>query len=592
MKPILLVSEFFPPDPGGIQRSLELLAPAWGSDVVVITPVGQRTYPGPQRSLFSGKVRPRWLWLVGEFWRRGLKEKRLLVFGHYSAAVLAAWLLRPLGLRYVVLTHGNDVLIELQRRLGWVVKLNLRGAEWVGVNSTWLAKKIITLGVPPIRVIKTHPAVRDTEISTTDVARKRQMIVTIARLVPRKNVATVLHAIAQLLPKIPELQYHVIGDGPERESLQRLAIDLGLASVVTWHGQTSESVRREILQRASVFVLTPTIREKGTDVEGLGAVYLEAAAAGLPIIAAPTGGVPDAVQNGVTGLLVDPDSPEALAEAIHRLLREPDVAHSYGESGQELIKQEFLASVRTGRAARMLRGWPADEQPKISVIIPAYNSAKSISATLQSLWRQTWKNIEVIVVDDGSTDNLAEILATENHPLIVIRQENSGAPAARNRGAAAATGHWWIFLDADTVLTADALETMAIHLSAHPEVAYVYSDFRFGFKNFHLHDFSETILRQRNYIHTSSLLRPSAWPGFDIELQRFQDWDLWLTMLANGHRGLWIPRRLFSVADTGGMSRWLPSFVYRLPLIGQGIGNTNIKKYRQAEAVIRQKHGL
>lgn len=592
MTPLLIVSEFFPPDPGGIQRSLELLVPAWGNNVRVITPVTQTSYPGLQRSLFSGRWRPRWSWLLGEFWRQARHRKRLIIFGHYSRAVMAAWLLRPWGVRYVIIAHGHDVLVE---RRGWFARLvdwHFRAAEWIGVNSTWLASTVQTFGVPRWKVIKTHPAVADAEIETDATPRTDDMIVTIARLVPRKNITAVLRAMAALVPTRPSIHYHIIGDGPDRRGLQRLADELKVTSHVTWHGSATEATRRELLRRASIFVLIPTSRDGGRDVEGLGAVYLEAAAAGLPIIAAPTGGISDAVHDQVNGLLVDPENVGALTAALTTLLNNASQRAAYGQAGRDLVKREFCASVRTSRLARALNAWPSAEQPMISVIIPCYNVAESVAATLASVWNQTWKNLEVIVVNDGSTDDLERAVKPWRDRIIYLRQSNLGAPAARNRGAAAATGQWWLFLDADTLLTPDALMTMATTLNAHPEAAYVYSDFQFGRKAFRLHEFSATALKRLNYIHTSSLLRPAAFPGFDSTLKRFQDWDIWLTMMAHGHGGLWIPRQLFRVADAGTMSRWLPSFVYQLPLIGRGRGSGNIAKYRAAEAIVREKHGL
>ncbi len=592
MKPILLVSEFLPPDPGGIQRSLELLLPAWGTDLEIISPVAQKRFPGLRRSLFSGSVRPRWFWLLREFWRRAAHGRRLIVFGHYSAAVTAAWLLRPFGVRYVVLCHGHDVLSEFPRRGRTMVARHLRGAEWLGVNSTWLREKLHGLGIPFAKLVLTHPAVADSEVQAQSDRRTEGMILSIARLVPRKNIATVLRAVASLHQEFPSLQYHIVGDGSEREALQKLAETLGVTDHVVWHGRATDNERRALLQRAQLFVLVPLILEGGADIEGLGAVYLEAAAAGLPIVAAGTGGVPDAVRDGQTGQLVDPTDVMQVATAIREYLRSPQQRAEAGEAGRTLMRQEFVASRRTERATLMTQGWSVENQPLISVIIPAYNAAATLGSTLESVWAQTWKNVEVIVVDDGSTDDLAAALQPYRERLTLLRQANAGAPSARNRGAAAASGRWWIFLDADTILRPEMLMTMAIALQVHPDAAYIYSDFRFGHKNFHLHEFSEPALRRMNYIHTSSLVRPSSFPGFDPALKRFQDWDVWLTMAAQGQRGLWLPQRLFRVRDGGVMSRWLPSFVYRLPLIGRGVGSKNIQKYRAAEAVIRVKHQL
>ncbi len=593
MKPVLIVSEFFPPQPGGIQRSLELLRPAWGDDVQVITPVKQTWYPGLQRSLFSGRRRPRWSWLLGEFWRQARGGRRLIIFGHYSAAVTAAWVLKPVGVRYVILAHGHDVLSELARPAGRWVKYHLRGAEWVGVNSSWLTEQLNQLGVPRSRLIKTHPAVADDEGDSPASATGELRVLTIARLVPRKNIAVILQALSGLKNEWPDLRYDIVGEGSEREILQTVSQTLGLQKNIIWHGRADEMIRQRLLREASIFVLAPSIRDRGADVEGLGAVYLEAGAAGLPIIASPTGGIPDIVIDGSTGILVDPTSVASVSAALKKLLQSAELRQKYGTAARALVNQEFRVRIRTPRAKVMVQGIVDSEQPIISVIIPAFNSAKTIKATLASVIAQTWKKYEVIVVDDGSTDDLPAAIMDYRDRIHYIRQANAGAPAARNRGASVATGEYFLFLDSDTVMVPDMLETMATALVTHPEASYAYSDFTFGVKNFHLFDFSSDRLRQTNYIHTSSLIRRKDFPGFDPALKRFQDWDVWLTMLEHGQTGLWIPRRLFSVNQAHGtMSAWIPSFVYRLPWVGQGKGSTNIRRYREAEAVIRKKHQL
>jgi hypothetical protein len=134
---------------------------------------------------------------------------------------------------------------------------------------------------------------------------------------------------------------------------------------------------------------------------------------------------------------------------------------------------------------------------------------------------------------------------------------------------------------------------MTLALATHPEAAYAYSSFVFGQKTFRVHDFDDAKLRQVNFIHTCTLIRRTQFPGFDEQLKKFQDWDLWLTMLTRGQRGVWIPEILFKVNEHYGlMSRWWPKFVYKLPGIGQGRGVDSIRRYRAAENIIRAKHGL
>lgn len=233
--------------------------------------------------------------------------------------------------------------------------------------------------------------------------------------------------------------------------------------------------------------------------------------------------------------------------------------------------------------------------PKISVIIPAYQSAGTISATLTSLFSQTRQPDEVVIVDDGSTDNLLLAIQPWSTKVQYIHQAQQGAPVARNAGFAASNGEYVLFLDADITMKSSMLEKMEAALVDHPQADYAYSDHRFGWKAFHVWPYSYDRLQQMNYIHTSSLLRRSSFPGFDPSLKKFQDWDLWLTIAERGGQGIWIPEMLYSIQPRKkglGLSSWMPKFVYRLPFIGQGKGNAQVAAYRSAEAIIREKHHL
>lgn len=225
----------------------------------------------------------------------------------------------------------------------------------------------------------------------------------------------------------------------------------------------------------------------------------------------------------------------------------------------------------------------------ISIIVPVYNGEKTIAACLQSIRQQTVADHEVIAVNDGSTDDTLKVLNQFRDKIKIITQQNQGASAARNRGAQAATAPFLIFWDADIQARPVMLERMHDALRQHPDCSYAYSSFRFGVKTFKLFAFSAEKLRQMPYIHTTSLLRREHFPGFDERLKKFQDWDLWLTMLGQGHTGCLVDEVLFAVKAGGTMSAWLPSFAYRLPLLRR---LKSVRSYQDAEAMIKQKHQL
>ncbi|MBI2050687.1 MAG: glycosyltransferase family 2 protein [Parcubacteria group bacterium] len=219
--------------------------------------------------------------------------------------------------------------------------------------------------------------------------------------------------------------------------------------------------------------------------------------------------------------------------------------------------------------------------PIISIIIPVYNHAKELAQCLQSIKNQTFQNFEIIIVDDGSREPVSDVAS-----IRVIRQENRGAPSARNRGFKESTGQYILFCDADVVMRPGMLSKMSKVLDENPGVSYAYSSFKFGWKKFRLWEFSADKLREMPYIHTTSLMRREHFPGFDESLKRLQDWDLWLTMLEQGHVGKWIDEALFTVKPGGTMSAWMPSFLTKL-----GVGR-KVKQYQAAISRIKQKHSL
>ena len=597
MTKFLLLTEFYPPSHGGIQASLESLVRSLGDDVTVLAPhIPQSEERHINQSLFSGKRWPRWWWLVWWLQRAKRDGLQIVIFGHFSAAVIAAWLnsIRG-GAQYVILIHGNDLLSENKR---WYIRpfvgSMFRRASWIGVNSTFVHDIVHAYGVPKVDIMYTHPFVIADHIPKSVDHPPSHRLITVCRLVARKNVQAVIEAVKKLQPTFPDIHLDIVGDGPEKVELQNLIATYHIQSVVALHGQVSDEEKWSLLQRADIFVLVPQVLDHGTDVEGLGLVYLEAAATGLPIIASDTGGIRDAVINGKTGLLINPEQPDAVSEAIMQLLEHPEQARQFGQNGRDHVLYEFTDTVRATRFTQAL-GIMKEEQPMVSIIIPAYQSANTITCTLNSIQSQTYKNIEVIVVNDGSTDRLKNIIDGRPEKIIYVEQKNSGAPVARNSGVAQSHGDFILFCDADIVLQPHAVNTMVTALQTHSASSFAYSAFYHGWKKFTLHEYSLSALRNMNYIHTTSLIRRVDVIPFDPSLKKFQDWDLWLTMAEQGKTGIWIPETLFRLQPRDsaiGISSWLPKFMYRLPGIGQGQGSETIKRYRQAESIVRKKHNI
>lgn len=169
----------------------------------------------------------------------------------------------------------------------------------------------------------------------------RKILMSLSRLVARKGHDAVLRALPEVIRKVPNVAYVVVGDGPCRAHLQAMAGDLGIADRVFWLGELSDGELPLVYEACDVFVLAcREIVDEG-NVEGFGIVFLEAAAAGRPVIAGDSGGVRDAVVDGQTGLLVDPNSPQAIADAAISLLTDAARARDMGECGRARVTSEF-----------------------------------------------------------------------------------------------------------------------------------------------------------------------------------------------------------------------------------------------------------
>jgi len=231
----------------------------------------------------------------------------------------------------------------------------------------------------------------------------------------------------------------------------------------------------------------------------------------------------------------------------------------------------------------------------ISVIIPSYQHSATIGRCLDSILSQTLKPDEIIVVNDGSTDNTLKVLEIYQDQIILINQENKGSNPARNVGFKASKGDRIVFCDADVIMAPNMIKELNTALDSHSEASYAYSGFRFGWKSFRSYPFDSERLRQINFIHTTTLIRREHFPGFDPKIKRLQDWDVWLSMLDQGHVGIFVDQQLFKTIDDNkriGISEWRPSIMYRIPWKKIGWIPKSMRKYKEARRILSEKHKL
>lgn len=257
---------------------------------------------------------------------------------HFGPDALSALpLARALGLPTVLTFHGYDVY-QTQRPLSKTYRLYefrrhaiLRQATEVIAVSDYLRRGLLDLGCPPGKV-RTHYIGIDLA-RFVPVPREREPIVlSVGRLIARKGVLDLLRAWPEVRRRVPRARLVVVGSGPLEEQMRAEAARLGVGAEFVGV-QTPEQVR-DLMGRASVFALPSLF-------EAFGMVYAEAQAMRLPVVAYHEGGVPEAVEHGVSGLLTPAGDLAALSASLVRLLEDPGLRDRMGQAGRERAERKF-----------------------------------------------------------------------------------------------------------------------------------------------------------------------------------------------------------------------------------------------------------
>lgn len=330
MKKTLLVTIDYPPKEGGVAR--------YWKTVSAMMPPEKWTVLSDESALLYKTIWPRWLKGVFSMWRayRSTGAEQVLV-GQLLPVGAMAWVLHLFThLPYGLQLYGMDIaMANRSPRKRWLARRIVKNAQFVLVNSNATGERARELGVSSFTVVYPVP---ELEV-VPSVVPDKPLILSVGRLVERKGFDIVIKAMPELLKEFPSLGYVLVGDGPDRSRLQQLVDSLGLQKHVVLMGQTTDKLRNTLLASCS-FLAMPS-RDMGHDVEGFGMVFLEAYAHGKPVIGGRSGGVAEAVRDGKTGLLVQPQSVPDFLQAAKRLLGDKQLAAAYGQGGLDLLKTDF-----------------------------------------------------------------------------------------------------------------------------------------------------------------------------------------------------------------------------------------------------------
>ena len=380
MSRVLLVTNDFPPRRGGIQSYLGefvgRLVQAGSHELTVYAPQwkGAAAFDDSARTAGYRVVRhPGTLMLPGPAvdarMRRLIAEHDIdtVWFGAAAPLALLAQRARLAGARRVLAsTHGHEVGWSMLPGARSVLRRIGDGTDVVTFVSRYTRSRFASAFGPEASLEYLPPGV-DTDRFRPDPAGRAELrdryrlggrptVVCVSRLVPRKGQDVLIKALPAIRRRADGAALVIVGGGPYLESLRTLAQDCGVADHVTFTGGVPGDELPAHHALADLFAMPCRTRGGGMDVEGLGIVFLEASATGVPVIAGESGGAPEAVQHNQTGLVVDGRSVDKVADAVTELLTDRDRAAAMGAAGREWVTSQWRWDTLAVRLADLLRG--------------------------------------------------------------------------------------------------------------------------------------------------------------------------------------------------------------------------------------------
>jgi phosphatidylinositol alpha-1,6-mannosyltransferase len=368
---ILLITNDYPPRAGGIQQychnlvrglppgEVVVYAPAWDGAAEFDAGEAYRVVRHPTSNMLpTASVARRAVELTREV------QPDLVCFGAaFPLGLMARRLTRETGVRCVGFTHGVEVAVSsvpLARRLMTRVAADLRLLTAV---SRWSAARVErgARGRCPVELLPSgvsanvyHPGVDGSAVRERHGLGDDPVCVCVSRLVPRKGQDKLIEAWSQVVARVPAARLLIVGPGPYRGKLDRMAAASPVADRIHFTGEVHWEELPAHYAAGDVFAMPCRTRWLGMDLEALGVVFLEASAAGLPVVAGRSGGSPETVVEGQTGMVVDSRRAAAVGAAVADLLADLPRARAMGEAGRRRVEAEFSWEAVGARLEKLL----------------------------------------------------------------------------------------------------------------------------------------------------------------------------------------------------------------------------------------------
>lgn len=362
---IWVVARVHWPDEGGVQTYVAQVAQAYARMGLQVT-VFAKSSAGPRRNVEGGitlvdvgptsqvRVYLRLARAMASAWLAGERPEAIHACT-WRAAIPALPFPRPL----IVTVHGREVGRPAGKAFRLMRRVLSRAARVVAVSDA--TRTLLLARMPDLgrRCVAAWNGVVLPPERSTETGNAVPRLITVCRLVPRKNVPAAVRAVSQCLALGIALDYTVIGRG-EDEAAVREALARHVGGGITMAGYVSDAELAERYRTADLFLHPQIALEDGAEMEGFGLSVADAMAQGIPCIVGRDGGPGELVRDGIDGLVVDGQSPEAIADAVARLARDPNYRRQLGESARTFAAENFSWDRHCRLALEGIAGVPAE----------------------------------------------------------------------------------------------------------------------------------------------------------------------------------------------------------------------------------------
>lgn len=399
--------------------------------------------------------------IVEEFFKKHNVTHILIEYGCHGAEMVELNF-RKFKLPIYVHFHGYDASqMLLNSKMVRYYKWMSSKVDSIIACSYSMADRLIDSGITREKIVVNHYGVKIPKSQSNQVKNQNCKFVFVGRLVAKKAPLNLLKAFNLAYQIHSNMRLDIVGDSGLKGVKSHLMEDVkryikinNLGQVVKLHGARSSSYVQNILKSSSVFVQHSITDPETGDMEGLPNSILEASSFGLPIISTLHSGIPEEVENGVTGYLVKENDFESMAKKMVELAFNSELRSKMGQNGRLKIQENFSTLKSINGLREIVFGKTYDKQEKqqfsISAIVVSYNQKRDLQNTIMSIWNQTVEVAEIIIVDNGSVDGTDEVVAQIQGKKIkyVKLEKHNEIQVARNIGIKNAKSEWLTFLDA------------------------------------------------------------------------------------------------------------------------------------------------